>query len=191
MNKETKLILSNLKNVVFNMASEWNNKKLMLMEELFEQSFEDYFKGRQTQEKTKVVAPILDTIFFRSMKTYLPNFCVSETRGLDYTLNNVPFESKISFSDGSSWTGNGYQKTPLHVLMKFNLSDNGKINGVFACVVNLLECKSSWTEPKLSSNFSQLKFLLQDVDKLNIAAGNVDCKLNSSLKYLKIKLESV
>ena len=35
-------------------VTEWNTVKLPLFEQLVGQSFEQYFQGRQTQEKTKI-----------------------------------------------------------------------------------------------------------------------------------------
>jgi hypothetical protein len=155
---------------------EWNTIKLPLFESLVEQSFEKYFAGRQTQEKTKMVAPILDSIFARHMKNTIPEFVVSEGKGQDYLYGTIPFESKITFGDGDSWTGNGYSKTPWHLLMRFEVDSSGHIVKQFAMITDLSQCKSNWTAPGKTSNFSTLKFLAEDQANLIAVVGSVSDK---------------
>jgi len=172
-----------LKKVLPLVVSEWNQKKLPQMEELFEQSFADLFEGRQTQEKTKTVAPILDSIFARLMKAEIATFEVDEGKGRDYDYNGTPIECKITFGSGNGWTGNGYTKTPIHLLMRFNMSENGIIDQMFAMIADLDQCASKWSEPQSSSNFSTLDFLVEDADKISVVVGDV--KIN------KVKIKPV
>ena len=160
---------------------DWNTKKLPQFENLVEQSFREYFDGRQTQEKTKLVAPILDVVFARLMKTKLTNFEIDEGKGRDYCYGTTPLESKITLGQGNGWVGNGYTKTPWHILMKFDMDDDGHIGEMFATLVDLDQCKSKWTKPDDKSNFSGLTFLVEDASNLMPIIGTV--KHNS--KYLK------
>ena len=154
-------------------VSEWNTFKLPQWESLVEQSFEKYFAGRQTQEKTKMVAPILDSIFARHMKNIIPEFVVAEGKGQDYLYDKIPFESKITFGDGDGWTGNGYSKTPWHLLMRFEVDTSGRIGKQFAMITDLSKCKSNWTAPGKTSNFSTLKFLAEDHSNLIPVVGSI------------------
>jgi hypothetical protein len=168
-------------------VDEWNTVKLPLFESLVEKKFVDYFKGRQTQEKTKMVAPVLDSIFHRKINAVLPTFEVDEGKGRDYSYNNTPLECKITFGEGNGWVGNGYAKTPWHILLRFNLTDNGIITDMFAMMANLDECQSKWTAPGTSSNFSGLTFVKEDKDNLKIIVGSI----KESRTYLKPVAEAV
>lgn len=166
-------LIKSIRQTVPQMVVEWNTIKLPKFEDLFEQSFEKYFEGRQTQEKTKMVAPVLDSIFARQMKELIPEFIVSEGKGQDYLYGEVPFESKITFGDGDSWTGNGYTKTPWHLLMRFEVEPSGIIAKQFVMITNLTECKSKWSAPGTTSNFSTLKFLAEDQAKITPIIGSI------------------
>ena len=168
-------------------VNEWNTVKLGQFTALYEQSFEDYFKGRKTQEKTKVVSPILDSIFARNLKQVVPTFEVDEGKGRDYCYGDIPIESKITFGNGHGWTGNGYGKTPWHLLMRFNLTETGVITSYFAMLANLDECKSNWTAPGDKSNFSTLQFLVEDKDKLQVVTGSVSDKTKTGKDSTYIK----
>ena len=159
--------------------NEWNTKKIKQFETLYEQPFAKYFNNRQTQEKTKVVSPVIDTVFARIMSEQT-NFVIDEGKGRDYQWNGIPLENKLTLSTGNSWTGNGYKKTDFHILSKFELDENGLIVNYFSCLVNLTECLSNWTTPK-NSNFSTLQFLSEDFDKITVIHGSL---IKSKKKYL-------
>ncbi len=162
----------------------WNDVKIKQFEILYEQPFAEYFRNRQTQEKTKVVSPVIDTVFARIMSEKINNFIVDEGKGRDYRWNEKPLENKLTLSTGNSWTGNGYRKTDFHILSKFELEENGMIISFFTCLVNLSECVSQWTKPK-NSNFSTLKFLSCDFDKITPIHGKI---IKSSKKYLDYEM---
>lgn len=164
-------------------VNEWNTKKIKQFEDLYEQPFNEYFKNRQTQEKTKTVSPVIDVIFARIMSEQISDFVIDEGKGRDYQWNNIPLENKLTLSTGNSWTGNGYKKTDFHILSKFELNENGHIINYFSCLVNLTECLSGWTKPK-NSNFSTLQFLSEDYDKVIVIHGG----LTKRRKYLDCKL---
>lgn len=170
------------------LVNEWNLVKLPAFEALVEQPFETYFEGRQTQEKTKMVAPILDVIFARLIKRNLPEFIVAEGKGMDYMYGTVPVESKITFGTGRGWTGNGYKKTPWHLLMRFELTDQGVIISKFAAMVDLDNCKSKWTAPGSTSNFSTLEFVAEDFDKLIPVVGSISNKTSTGRQSVKLNI---
>jgi hypothetical protein len=177
MNKhELETLKGAIKKVVPIMVNEWNTIKLPLFESLVEQPFEKYFEGRQTQEKTKMVAPILDSIFARLMKSKLSTFVVAEGKGVDYKYESNPLESKITFGEGSSWTGNGYSKTPWHLLFRFEVDENGFIKNKCVILVDLNKCVSKWTAPGTTSNFSTLTFLREDEPHLIPIVGSMSSK---------------
>ena len=166
-------LITAIRAVTPEVVREWNTVKLPLFEQLVEQSFEQYFQGRQTQEKTKMVAPILDSIFARRVKHILPEWIVAEGKGLDSMFGKIPFECKITFGSGDSWTGNGYSKTPWHLLMRFELDQQGTIVKQFAAITDLSTCVSKWTAPGDTSNFSTLRFQVADQSRLIPICGEL------------------
>jgi len=187
-------LVNAIQQILPEVVNEWNTVKLPLYESLVEQSFEKYFEGRQTQEKTKMVAPILDSIFARKINDILPEFVVSEGKGQDYVYGSTPFESKITFGENYGWVGNGYSKTPWHLLMRFELTKDGKIVKQFAMIANLDECKSKWDKPGTTSNFSGLKFLVEDQNKIIPIVGTITNKTPSGRKdgkYILPVMESI
>jgi hypothetical protein len=164
---------SAIQQVMPEVIEEWNTVKLPLFEALVEQKFEKYFEGRQTQEKTKMVAPILDSIFARRMNIILPDFLVDEGKGQDFSYGKVKIENKITFGEGDSWTGNGYKKTAWHLLMRFLVQNDGIISNKFVMMADMDKCKSSWTAPGTTSNFSTLKFVSEDNKKLIPIIGSI------------------
>jgi hypothetical protein len=186
-------LISAIKETIPELVKEWNTTKLAQFESLYEQSFEKYFEGRQTQEKTKLVAPILDSIFARLMKNKLSTFVVAEGKGLDYMYGSIPIESKITFGEGSSWTGNGYSKTPWHLLMRFEVNNAGTIVGQFVMLTDLSKCRSKWTAPGTTSNFSILKFVVEDYDNLIPVVGTITNKTSTGRAgtYVAPVMESI
>jgi hypothetical protein len=172
---------------------EWNTVKLPLFEALVEQSFEEYFEGRQTQEKTKLVAPILDSVFARLIKDSITGFEISEGRGQDYEFRNTPLESKITFNVGDCWTGNGYAKTPWHLLIRFEITEQGYLIKHFAMMTDLSQCLSKWTKPAATINYSALRFLAEDLDKLIPIVGSVSAQTRTGRpgKYVLPIMESL
>ena len=178
LNTAIELILPDLVN-------EWNTVKLPLCEKLWEKTFKEYFAGRQTQEKTKMIAPILDVIFARLVGDIIEEFTVDEGKGRDYDYNGTPIECKITLGAGNGWVGNGYTKSPEHILMRFGVDENGIINEYFVMTVNLDKCISKWSNPGTSSNFSGLGFMIEDAEHLNVILGK------TKLKRKKIAIEMV
>jgi hypothetical protein len=166
-------------------AQEWNTVKLPLFETLVEKSFADYFEGKQTQEKTKLVAPVLDIIFARQVSAVVPEFVIKEGKGQDYQYGSIPFECKITFGIGNNWNGNGYAKAPWHILLRFDMAENGTITHMFATLVNLDNCVSKWKSASKGNtktvNWYHLVFLKEDLAQLTLAVGEIQQKS----KYLQ------
>jgi len=162
------------------LVREWNEIKLPLFEQLVEQKFADYFAGRQTQEKTKMVAPTLDSIFARQVMTLLPTFCVTERAAQDYLYGTTPMECKITFGAGNTWSGNGYNKTPWHILLRFGIQDDGQIDRAFAALVNLDQTVSQWQSASRADaktvNWYKLNFVVEDLDRIQTIMGTLDTK---------------
>jgi hypothetical protein len=189
-------LFSTIKQILPELCKEWNEKKLPQFESLVEKNFKEYFAGKKTQEKTKMVAPILDVIFARLVNSLLPDFKVDEGVGRDYNYKGTPLESKITFCTGNTWTGNGFFKTPVYILLRFDISDDGIITDMFACSVDLSVCKSAWTIPEASSgsedkkrthNFSGLALLAEDLSKINQITGT----FKPNKKFLRPQLVKV
>lgn len=176
-------LINAIKTTIPIVIKEWNEKKIQQFEILVEQKFKEYFLNRETQEKTKMISPIIDILFSRIMSETISDFNIDEGRGRDYKWGEMPIESKTTFNIGNSWTGNGYKKTDNHILSKFELDENGVIVSYFTCFVNLNTCVSAWSKPK-NSNFSTLKFLNDDLDKIILIHGSM-CK---SQKFLSCGL---
>jgi hypothetical protein len=166
---------ANIKKVFPLVVEEWNNNKLPLFEEMIEKSFEDFFEGRQTQEKTKMVAPIVETIFERMLNKLEPTFVADEGKGHDYLYGDLPIECKITCSPSGTWTGNGYTKTPIHILMNFKLEDSGTITDMFCMFANLTDdIESGWgKKTSLTANFVGLRLLSEDIDNFDVVVGEV------------------
>jgi len=173
---DKKKLLDAIKIAITLTVAEWNNTKKNQFENLMEQSFSVYFSNRQTQEKTKMVSPIIDAVFSRIMKKLLINFHVDEGKGKDYRWCKLELENKLTLSVGNSWTGNGYKKTSFHILNRMELNDDGEIISYFSALVDLSECESNWTAPTTKSNFSTLKFLNNDFSKIQLIHGDMTKK---------------
>ena len=143
-------------------------------QEFFFMSYKEYFKNNKTQEITKIISPVFNAILCKNLKPF--GFTKCETDGSDYVFENISIEGKITLSKDNSWTGNGYKKTNWHLLVKLELGDNGMIRYSFCALVPLDECDSNWTKPKLSSNFSSLKFENRDYQKINVINGMIERK---------------
>ena len=177
---------ANVKKVLPLVVDEWNNVKLPAFESLIEKSFENYFEGRQTQEKTKMIAPIFETIFERMMSDLDSTFVADEGKGHDYLHGDLPIECKITCSPSGTWTGNGYTKTPIHILMNFKLEDDGTITDMFCMFANLTDdIESGWgKKTSLTANFVSLRLLSEGIDNFDVVVGEVSTQ-NKLLKVLK------
>lgn len=136
----------------------------------WEQTFEEWVKDKQTEEITKQVSPLFTLYLKKTLRKI--GFQVKEGVGQDFVWEGIPMEGKLTLSKGIGWTGNGFPKTNWHLLVKFQFDKNGQISGSLVCLVPLYECKSSWTKTSDTNNFSCLKLLSEDYDKIIMVVGN-------------------
>ena len=173
MNQDIELLAKTLQEVMPEVCKEWNNDNLgRFLYAYRNKPFKEIFKNRQTQEKTKAISPIIDEIVAEFIQEKIEAFTITEGKGFDYTLNNTEIEWKNSLSNSKSWTGNGYKKTNWHVLCKFVMNEDGKIEKYFACIVPYDNIKSNWSKPK-NSNFSSLNLLISDYNDIIKVVGDL------------------
>ena len=196
MDREIQDLVNTIKVALPKVIDEWNNVSLPQFEVLYRRPFREVFAGRQTQEKTKAISPIIDEIFTEKIKIELPSFVQSEGNSKDYMVESTWVEWKNSLADNLnkktgkyddvSWTGNGYEKTNWHVLVKLIPNEDGVIEKHLSCIIPHDEMKYQWTKPK-NSNFSNLKIFSSDLNKVIMITGNFTNKLT----YLKPVFENV
>ena len=125
MNPKGMLYLKDFADEVKNMlpvvVDSWNREKLLQLEDMLGVSFADYFENKKTQERTKEVAPKIELMLQQLLTAnHGPKtFVVDDAVGYDCMWKQIPIECKITFAGGVGWPGNGYKKTPIHVLMRF------------------------------------------------------------------------
>lgn len=172
------IIIKNLTEVIKNNWEDIINQYNKHIEEKFEyfflMSYSEYFRSAKTQEITKIISPVFNSILIKVLKP--SGFDRCETDGADYNFQGLSIEGKITLSTNNSWTGNGYKKTNWHLLIKLNLNENGIIVSSFCALVPIDECVSKWTLPTLDSNFSSLKFDNIDCSKILIIKGRLEEK---------------
>jgi hypothetical protein len=166
----TEVIKNNWEDIInqYNKHIEEKFKNFFLM------SYSEYFKGVKTQEITKIISPVFNSILCKVLKSSGFNRC--ETDGADYNFEGLVIEGKITLSTSNSWTGNGYKKTNWHLLIKLNLNEDGIVISSFCALVPIDECISKWTIPTPNSNFSSLKFDNIDCSKIIIIKGKIEKK---------------
>ena len=179
-----------LKEAVPNTAKKWNEEKLSQFTIFFESPFRDFFKdispGQKTQSITKICSPILNKMLVNEIGKTTSNFIEYETDGCDFKFYDIKIEGKITTSNGNSWTGNGYAKTPIHILIRFLFEESGKIHSIFSMIVDLNKTRADWTDPT-TSNFSTLKFYVEDKNRLIICNGGAKLKT----KYLHWEMQKI
>jgi hypothetical protein len=148
---------------------------------------ERLLKGKQTQEKTKFFSPIISTLFYDYFSQKGVEIQENTIDGSDLLWLNFDIEQKLSLShETKSWTGNGYKKVGFHILMKFEIDETKDyiITESFVAMVHLDICKSSWTKPTKSSNFSTLYLRKEDFKKIIVVYGDLESTQKKSEKYL-------
>jgi hypothetical protein len=166
----TEIIKNNWEEII----TQYNKHIEEKFEDFFLMTYSEYFKGAKTQEITKIISPVFNSILSKVLKPSGFNRC--ETDGVDYNFEGVAIEGKITLSTSNSWTGNGYKKTNWHLLVKLNLNEDGIVISSFCALAPIDECNSKWTTPTLDSNFSSLKFDNIDYDKIVIIKGKLEEK---------------
>lgn len=147
--------------------------------ELYEESFSEWRKGKKTQEITKMVSPVLTSYLKKRLKSI--GLVFTEGNGFDFEWEGTLIECKLSLSNKEGWLGNGFKKVSWHLLTKINFDKNGLVQSSFVCLVPLSESKSRWTKSTENTNYSTLKLLTEDYDKIIKVVGD----LKKNPVYLK------
>jgi hypothetical protein len=161
-----------------NIIKEINEIRLPALEKSWGRSFKEEFSNENqvTVEIAKNYSRPVNNCFYRHIKNYLPSFLEHTTDGSDYIFHGIPIEDKNSFSSSGSWVGNGFKKTDIHLLKKFQCDEHGKISHAFIAFVDLDKCSSLWSNKNINTNRSILEFGIQDADAIDIVFGSI--KLN-------------
>jgi len=143
------------------------------------------------QDFTKSFTDIINVVFYLILRKFGVNFEPDESDGYDYLYEGVKIEDKNSIclnEISNSFTGNGFNKTSWHILKKFKFDlEKEKITACGIYLVNLSKCKSAWTEGSKKSNYTTLKFKIEDKANIHCLYGD----LTSKRKYLNCSLQSI
>lgn len=125
MDREIQDLVNAIKVALPKVIDEWNNESLSQFELLYRRPFKEVFAGRQTQEKTKAISPIIDEIFTEKIKDELPSFVQSEGNSKDYMIGSTWIEWKNSLADNLN-------KKMENMMMYLGLEmDTKKLIGMF------------------------------------------------------------
>lgn len=142
-------------------------------------SWKDMISGLKTQEITKILSPIFT---HHLGKFFAPHgLILCEENSKDIRWFDEDCELKITLSLGNGWTGNGFKKVNWHLLIKLKMNSQGLIEQSFCCLVPINECQSSWTTTSQTNNFSSLKLLVEDEDKIIVLHG----KMKANSRFFK------
>ena len=176
-------LITAIQQVLPAVIKEINELRLPALEAAWGRKFKDEMvnEGQVTVEIAKNYARPVNNTFLRHIQAILPGFTEHTTDGSDYALNGVPLEDKNSFSESNGWVGNGFAKTPMHLLKKFKVDANGRITHVFIALVDIGKCQSGWSAKTLNTNRSVIQFELGDLKHIQIVCGT----LKQNKKFLK------
>lgn len=178
-----KQLVTTIQQVLPAVIKEVNEVRIPALESAWGRTFKQEMANEDqvTVEIAKNYARPLNNAFLRHIQAVLPNFSEHTTNGSDYEFNGVLIEDKNSFSEGNSWVGNGFAKTPMHLLKKFKVDANGRITHAFIALVDLSKCQSGWGAKTTATNRSCIQFITADQPLIDIVVGSL--KVNQ--KYLK------
>lgn len=162
---------------------DFNERRLPALEQAWGRSYQAEManESQQTVETTKNYSRPINNSFYREIQSRLPEFEEQTTNGSDYRYGEILIEDKNSFGSGNSWVGNGFLKTPMHLLKKFEIDDQGRITHAFVAVVDISLCQGAWTEKTTKTNRSELKFLVADREHIRVIMG----RLAAGRRYLQ------
>lgn len=168
---------------------EINNVRIPALEEAWGRSFKDELEneGQVTVEIAKNYARPVNNTFYRHINAVLPEFTEKTIDGSDYMLGDIAIEDKNSFSSGNGWVGNGFNKTPIHLLKKFEVDENGRICKAFIALVDLSKTRSGWSDKTINTNRSVIQFTNEDINNIDVIVGSVRPKK----KYIQPIMENI
>lgn len=168
----------------------FNEIRLPALESAWGRSFIEEMANEKhvTVEVGKSYVRPFNNELYRNIIAKVNNFQEYTTDGYDFTFCDIPVEHKNSFTiKCKGFTGSGFDKTPWHLLIKFDTDINGRINKCFCCIIDITEMENTWSERNTSSNFSSLKLINEDIKHAIIIMGN----LVKSRKFANEVLEIV
>jgi hypothetical protein len=130
-------------------------------------------ESQRTVETTKNYSRVINNAIYREIQKRLPEFQEQTCNGSDYVLGDLLIEDKNSFGTSNSWVGNGFAKTEVHLLKKFQINAAGRITGVFAAVVDTSQIAGAWTEKTVNTNRSELKLRNEDLEHIQVILGTL------------------
>ena len=185
-----KTLIETIQKVLPDVIKEMNEVRIPALESAWGRSFKEEMTNEDqvTVEIAKNYARPLNNTFFRHINKHLSTFLEHNTNGSDYIFDTILIEDKNSFSDSNSWVGNGFQKTPIHLLKKFIVDENGRIVKAFIAIVDLSKCKSAWSEKNLNTNRSTISFAKEDLEHIHVVIGSI--KVNTkNLKPILVEIK--
>jgi hypothetical protein len=182
-------LISTIRKVLPEVIKEVNDVRIPALEKAWGRDFKEEMKNENqvTVEIAKNYARPLNNALYRQVSKILPNYEEQTINGSDYVYEDILIEDKNSFSDSNSWVGNGFVKTPVHLLKKFKVDENGRIIEAFVALVDLSKCKSSWSDRNINTNRSVISFTLDDMQHIQVIYGSIERKK----KYLSPIMEKI
>lgn len=151
---------------------------------------------QRTQSETKMIGPILENAFINVLYEIYKDSDIKIDRmgghGFDFKINDNPIEIKTSqVSSSVGFTGNKTSifalKSDIHVLIKYSIKYND-IDKIYLAIVDTNQTVSKWkTDTSTRSSYSNLKFLIEDLDKIYLIIG----QLIPKRKYLYEVAETI
>ena len=164
-----------IKKILPDAIREINEIRLPALEMAWGRSFKEEMNNEDqvTVEISKNYSRVLNNCLYRHIRLHTDSFIEHTTNGSDYSYNGILIEDKNSFSENNSWVGNGFNKTPIHLLKKFVCDENGRIIKAFVAIVDLAKCNSGWSGKTLSTNRSTITFSNSDIDNIHVIYGDI------------------
>jgi len=168
---------------------EINEQRIPALEQAWGRSFADELanENQVTVEIAKNYARPVNNTFYQHIHRVMPEFSEHTTDGSDYVLGDILIEDKNSFSSGNGWVGNGFNKTPVHMLKKFEVDANGRIVKAFIALVDLSKTQGAWSDRQINTNRSVIQFMNDDIDNILLVVGDI----RPARKYAKPIMEAV
>jgi len=138
--------------------------------------YKDSGSNQPTQDFTKNIATTYESVIEKIAIENSIDYKALASDGYDAVVNDIEWEYKLTMKQDNSWTGTKKSiKVPNHLLIKMYV-ENNRISKFGVFMVNLSECKnSSWYSngDGKPGNFTNLKFSVNDVDKVTCIYGNL------------------
>lgn len=171
--KKIREFCDSLKVVIPIVKQRWDTETKPYLEACPYFNLVEFLKKATTAERTKMFSNFFYQIMFSTLQEiHGDNFEEKEINKQDIEFKDVPIEIKLTLSSDNSWTGNGFEKVPWHLLIKLKMDQEMNISEVVVLMVDLNSCTHQWSATGSTSNFSSLKFVVDDEQKLQMVFGS-------------------